>query len=91
MWLWPLAQRMSDHEFFMVKSCKSFISGVGGPIDIEQKGWESVIHDRDHDLLVSKVSYKDLPDSDQDGLRCRRSADSSRCSYDHGSTKIRPS
>ena len=38
---------------------------MGGPIDIEQKGWVSVIHDHDHDHLVTKVRCKDLPDSDR--------------------------
>ena len=34
-----------------------------GSIDIEQRGWEKVIHDHDH--LVTKVRCKDLRDSDQ--------------------------
>ena len=34
---------------------------MGGPI--EQKGCESVIHDHDGDLLVTKVRCKDLLDS----------------------------
>ena len=38
---------------------------MGGLIDIEQKGWVSVIHDHDHDRLVTKVRCKDLPDSDR--------------------------
>ena len=38
---------------------------MGGTIDIEQKGWESVIHDHDHDLFVNMVRCKDLPDSDR--------------------------
>ena len=59
---------------FMVNFLNSRISGVGGPIDIEQKG---VIHDRDRDLLVTKMRGKDLPDSDQGDFRCRRAVDSS--------------
>ena len=34
---------------------------MGGPIDIEQKGRVSVIHNHDCDLLVTKVRCKDLP------------------------------
>ena len=59
---------------FMVKFLNSRISGVGGPIDIQQKG---VIHDRYRDLLVTKMRGKDLPDSDQGDFRCRRAVDSS--------------
>ena len=33
---------------------------MGGSIDIEQKGWESIIHDHDHDLLVTKGMCQDL-------------------------------
>ena len=67
-WVWPWPW------IFKIKFLNSRISGIGGPIDIKQKG---VIHDRDHDLLVTKMRCKDLPDSDQGDLRCRRSADSS--------------
>ena len=52
----------------------SRISGIGGPIDIEQKG---VIHDRDCDLLLTKMRCKDLPDSDRGDFRCRRAVNSS--------------
>ena len=55
----------------MIKFSNSCISGIGGPIDIEQKGWESVIHDPGHDLLVTKVRCKDLLDSDQGDFRCQ--------------------
>ena len=37
------------------------MSGIEGPIDIEQK---RVFHDHDRDLLVTKMSCKDLPNSD---------------------------
>ena len=39
----------------------------------------SVIHDHDCDLLETKLSCKDLPDSDQDNFRCRRAVDLSSC------------
>ena len=50
---------------FKVEFWNSRIAGMGGPTDIEQKGCESVIHDHDCDLLVIKIRYKDLPDSDR--------------------------
>ena len=50
---------------------------MGGPINIEQKGCESVIHDYDHDLLVTKVRCNDLLDSDQGDLRCQCAINSS--------------
>ena len=52
---------------------------MGGPIDVKQKGRESAIyhHDHDHDLVVTKLRCKDLPDSDRGDFRCRRAVDSS--------------
>ena len=32
---------------------------MGGPIDIKQKGWRSVIYDNDPDLLMTKVKRQD--------------------------------
>ena len=40
----------------------SHISGIGGPIYIEQKG---AIHAHNRDLLVTKMRCSDLPDGDQ--------------------------
>ena len=51
------------------------------PIDIEQQGCESVIHDYDHDLLVTKVRCKEFPDSGRGDFRCRHAIDYS--SYLH--------
>ena len=48
---------------------------MGGPIDIGQKWSESVIHDHEPDLLVTKVRCIDLPDSDRGDFRCRRAID----------------
>ena len=48
---------------------------MGGPI--EQKGWGSVIYDHDHDLLMTEVKYRDLPDSDLGDFRCRCAIDAS--------------
>ena len=42
---------------------------MGGLIDIEQIGWESVVKDYSHDLLVTKVMCKDLPVSDRGDFR----------------------
>ena len=59
---------------FQGQILNSRISGIGGPINIEQKG---VIHDRDCDLLLTKMRCKDLPDSDRGDFRCRRAVNSS--------------
>ena len=32
---------------------------MGGPIDIKQKGWRSVIYDNDPDLLKTEVKHQD--------------------------------
>ena len=50
---------------------------MGGPIDIEHRGWEYVIHDHDRDHLVTKARCKVLPDSERSDFRCRRAVDSS--------------
>ena len=50
---------------------------MGGLIDIEQRGWEKVIHDLDCDHLVTKHRCKDLQDSDRGEFRCRRAVNSS--------------
>ena len=52
---------------------------MGGRIDIEQKGCESVIHDYDHDLFVTKVRCKEFPDSGRGDIRCRHAIDYSSC------------
>ena len=59
-WVWPWS--WTWHWISKVKFLNSRISGIGGPIDIEQKG---VIHDHDRDLFVTKMRRKDLPDSDR--------------------------
>ena len=73
--LWPHACPWP--WLFMVKFWHSCISGMGGSIDIEQKGWEPAIHNHDHDLLVTKVRCKtvrkkNLADSDCGDFKCRR-------------------
>ena len=58
---------------------------MGGMIDIEQKGWESVIYGHDHDLLVTKVRCKlgSTGYSDRgDDFRYRQAIDPSRSSCD---------
>ena len=50
---------------------------MGGSIDIEQKGWRSVIYDNARDLLMTEVKCRDLPDSDWGDFRCRCAVDSS--------------
>ena len=49
----------------MVKFWNSRNLRLRGPIDIEQKGWESVILNHDRDLLVTKVRCEDQLDSDR--------------------------
>ena len=58
LWSWPW--------IFKVKFWNSRISGIGGPIGIEQPG---VIDD--NDLWVTKMRCKELPDSDQMSACCR--------------------
>ena len=53
-----------------VRFWNSCIAGMDGPIDIEPKGGKPIIHDHDHDRLVTKVRCNDLPDSDQGDFRC---------------------
>ena len=43
---------------------------MGGPIDIEQKGWKSALHDHDSHLLVTKLICKDLLDANRCDFRC---------------------
>ena len=50
---------------------------MGGLIDIEQKGCESVILDQRHDLLVAKGRCEDLLGSDQDDFKCQCAIDTS--------------
>ena len=35
-----------------------------------------VIHNHDHDILVTMMRWKDLPDNDRGDFRCRRAVDS---------------
>ena len=82
-WSWPWIFKVtSDLELWphtwpwtwisMVKFCNNSISGIGGLIKIEQKGWELVIYDHCCDLLVTNVKCKDLLDSDRGDFRCQR-------------------
>ena len=61
---------------FQIKFWNSCISGIGGPIDIEQKGCELFIHDHDCEILVTtSIRCKDLVDSDWGDFRCRCAVD----------------
>ena len=56
-WPWPWS--------FKVKVWNSLIFlGMGGPIDIEWKGCELIIHDHERDLSVTMVGWMDVLDSD---------------------------
>ena len=83
--LWPLALPSSQN--FKVKFLISQFSGMGEPIAIEQKRCESVNHDCDHDVLVTQVTCKDLPDSNQGDFRCQCVVASS--SYTPRSTEVK--
>ena len=48
---------------------------MGGPIDIERKGSELIIHDNEHDFCVTKVRKVDILDSDWGDFRHRRAID----------------
>ena len=52
-WVWPWP--WPRPWIFKVRLWNSHISGIGGPIDIEQKGAIN-----DHDLLLTKMRCKDL-------------------------------
>ena len=49
---------------------------MGGPIDIGQKGYESVVHDHEREPFGTKVRCNDLPNDDRCDFRCRRAVDS---------------
>ena len=72
-WPWPWS--------FKVKVWNSLIWGMGGLIDMEWGGCESIIHDHDHDLWVTMVGgVVDVPDlSDWGDFRRRRAVDT--CSW----------
>ena len=50
---------------------------MGGLIDMERKGCESIIHDHDHhhELWVTMVGWMDVPYSDWGDFRRRRTVD----------------
>ena len=49
--------------------------GVGALIDMERKGFESIIHDHDCDLWVTMVGWMNVPYSDWGDFRRRRAVD----------------
>ena len=48
---------------------------MGGLIDMEWKGCESIIHDHDSNLWVTTMGWVGVPDSDWGDLRRRRTVD----------------
>ena len=48
---------------------------MGGLINMERKGCESIIHNHDRDLWVTMVEWLDVPDSDWGDFRCRHAID----------------
>ena len=50
---------------------------MGGSIDIERKGRESIIHDHDRDFCVTMVGWMVAPDNDWGDFRRRRAVDTS--------------
>ena len=69
---WPHMTLIMD---FQGPIWNNYISGMVGPIDIEQKERESVIHDHYHDLLVTKVRCKDQADSNRGDFRYHHTID----------------
>ena len=45
---------------------------MGGPIDLEQKRFESIIHDHDHEPWVTMVGWVDVSGSDWGDFRRQR-------------------
>ena len=72
-----------DLEVSRVKVWNSLISGMGGPIDMIQKGCESYIHDHDTDLYMTMVGWADVLDSDQGDFRHRHAIDISSLASCH--------
>ena len=56
----------------MVQFWNSCISGIGGPIDIEQKGRSWSFMTMNNKTFGDQGEVKDLLDSDQGHFRCRR-------------------
>ena len=55
--------------------------GIGGLIDMDWKGYESIIHDHNHDLWVTMVGLVGVQDRDWGDFRCRRASDISSSSH----------
>ena len=49
--------------------------GMGGVIDMDWKGCESIIHDHDCDLWVTMVGWVDVPYGDWGDFKRRRAVD----------------
>ena len=43
---------------------------MGGSIDIEQMGFQSIILDQDHDFLMTEIGSMELPNSEQGDFQC---------------------
>ena len=43
---------------------------MGGPVNIEGKGYESIIYDREMDLCVTILRWMDVRDSDRGDINC---------------------
>ena len=59
--------------------------GGWGVIDMDRKGWESIIHDHDCDLWVTMMGWVDVPYSDWGDFKRRRAIDISSylCWFDN--------
>ena len=73
-WPWPWSWN------FKVKVWNSFISGMGRPIDMEQKGCESSIYDHDIDEC-DHGGVEHVPDSDWGDFKRRRAVDISSSTH----------
>ena len=67
---------------FHGQSSNRLISGIGGLIDMEWKGYESIIHDPDYDHCLTVLRRVDVRDSDQGDFKQQPTIDISSL-YSH--------
>ena len=62
-----------NHSLTLLDFQKINISGIGGPIDMEQRGCELIIHDLYHGLyIITTLWGMDVQESDVDDFRCQQ-------------------
>ena len=83
-WIDKILVRLYEHihDLDIEVSKSEFETGMGRPIDMEQKGCESSIHDHDMDLCVAIMRLVDVLESNWDDFRCRHTIDISSRIYE---------